>query len=94
MTTWHSVTERESETGNKMSDNNTVRRTEGVDGGAVYSVELASDAEAVIARASELHGCTREAIIATALAAYIGAFDETLRLARLAMAKRDDGPRH
>ena len=77
-----------------MSDN-TVRRTEGVDGGAVYSVELASDAEAVIARASELHGCKREAVIASALAAYIGAFDETLRLARLAMAERDDdGPRH
>ena len=93
MTTWHSVTEQESETGNKMSDNK-VRRTEGEDGGAVYSVELASDAEAVIARASELHGCKREAVIASALAAYIGAFDETLRLARLAMAARDDGPRH
>ena len=76
-----------------MSDN-TIRRTEGVDGGAIYSVELTSDAEAVIARASELHGCKREAIIATALGAYIGAFDETLRLARLAMAERDDGPRH
>ena len=76
-----------------MSDN-TVRRTEGVDGGAVYSVELASDAEAVIARASELHGCKREAIIATALGAYIVAFDETLRIARLAMEARDSGPSH
>ena len=79
-----------------MSDNsdNRIKRTATPDGGAIYTVELTSDAEAVIARASELHGCKREAIIATALGAYIGAFDETLRLARLAMAERDDGPRH
>ena len=77
-----------------MSDNR-VRRTEGANGEAIYTIELAADAEAVIARASELHGCKREAIIATALAAYIVTFDETLRLARLAMAERDDdGPRH
>ena len=76
-----------------MSDSK-ITRIATPDGGAVYTVELSADAEAVITRASELHGCKREAIIATALAAYIGAFDETLRLARLAMAERDDGPSH
>ena len=39
-----------------MSDNsdNRIRRAATPDGGAVYTVELSADAEAVIARASEL----------------------------------------
>ena len=73
-----------------MSDN-TVRRTEGVDGGAVYSIELSSDAEAVISRAAKFHECKPESILATAISIYISAFDESVRLA---MAERDDGPRH
>ena len=76
-----------------MSDSR-ITRIAAPEGGAVYTVELSADAEAVIARASELHECKREAIIATALAAYVDGFDETLRLARLAMAERDGGPSH
>ena len=76
-----------------MSDNsdNRIKRTATPDGGAVYSVTLNGEAEAVIWRAATFHECALESIVATALAVYISAFDEAVRLATEA---RDTGPRH
>ena len=74
-----------------MSDS-TVTRTELADGGARYSIELNADAEAVLARAAELHSCTPETIPTRAIGVYVSAFDELVRIA--AIAVRDDIPRH
>ena len=61
------------------------------DGGAVYTVELSPEAEAVVHRAAKFHECGLEAILGTAISIYVSAFDETVRLA---MEARDSGPSH
>ena len=73
-----------------MSDNK-ITRIAAPDGGAVYTVELSPDAEAVVWRAAKFHECGLEAILGTAISIYISAFDESVRLA---LEARDGGPRH
>ena len=73
-----------------MSDSK-ITRTATPDGGAVYTVEMSSDAEGVIQRAATLHECGLESILGMAINVYLGAFDESVRLA---MEARDTGPRH
>ena len=68
-----------------------ITRSSAPDGAATYIVEMDSDAEGVIQRAAKFHSCSLEAILGTALNVYLGAFDESVRLA---MEARDSGPRH
>ena len=77
-----------------MIGDNIVRRTEGEGKGrgAVYSFAADEATENMIATAAEFHSCKPEAIVAQAIAIYVAAFHESLRLA---VAARDDGgPSH
>ena len=73
------------------SSDNTIRRAEAEDGGAIYTLKLNKDTDAVLVRASELHECRPESVLARAIIIYVSGFDEVVRLA---IAARDGGPRH
>ena len=73
-----------------MSDNK-IQRVATPGGGAIYTIELSADAEGVLSRASELHECRPESVLARAIIIYVSGFDEVVRLA---IAARDGGPRH